>query len=829
VKVRALNPLVLAAEDSTQSLVFSVQPTSGVVNADLATQPILQFRYSSGSVVNRTDTVTLTAYSDSTCQTLALGTLNSASRAATAGTATFTGVDYSIAETIYLQASSGTLTSACSNAIVIAPPFGALTSTVAGANAQWVETADLNRDGILDLVVAEQNVNQFSVWMGVGNGTFAAKVNYATGGGTDPRSVRVADLDRDGDLDLVICYWTTRVLGIWLNNGSGVFAAIASVGNGTASMFHPAIVDVNGDGILDIVAPRFNTTNMAVHMGVGNGTFGVAANYGTNTLPVYVESGDFDSDGDADILVSSFNTTNLAYLANNGNGTFAAKVNIAVAGIENGVIRTADLNHDGNLDFIVADEVNQTIGVFLGNGNGTFAARVDYNTSATGQPGGRIMVALVFDVNKDGALDIVLNAQNPDVVDVLYGVGDGTFGTPAGDIAQVTGSFGLTAGDFNQDGQKDLAGIGMTGGVLSVHLANPVSLPGTFTMQSSFSTIAEPRDTIAADMNQDGNLDLLVASSSAGANLLRLHPGAGDGTFAAGSSFSLGAASVTNTNIIRLATADFDGDGDLDVASVIADSNFLTVAMGDGAGSFAAAATYASGTDPRHLAIGDFDRDGDVDVAVANHDTNNASIFINNGAGVFAAAVNYATANTPKAIAVGDVNRDGILDLAVSTDNANVSTLLGVGNGTFAAANSYAAPANGADITLEDVDRDGMPDLIVAQGASGRVTVYLGDGSGAYNTSADYVTSQTTENLGLGDFDSDGDLDVACTLTSGTEKFTTFRNNGSGVYASQADLATSAATPQGLAQGDFNHDGKIDFATASWGASVIRVFLGDSW
>jgi hypothetical protein len=788
---------------------------------------VVEIRDANGvKVANSTLTVTLTAFTDIGCTTTAaVGTLNGGSMAAVAGVATFTSVDYSKAETIYLKAASGALTTACSNALAPKAYFLTAASSATGTNPQLIETGDFNRDGYLDMAISEQDSNQFSVWMGAGDGTFAAKVNYATGGGTGPRGVRAGDLDNDGDLDLVVPYFTTRNVGIWLNNGSGVFSAGTALGDGTGGTLLPAVDDMNGDGKLDIVAPRVLTANMRVFLGVGDGTFAAGVDYATNAQPLYALAADFDHDGDKDILVNSFSSVNLAYLANNGNGTFAAKVNKGVGASQNGQLFAADLNKDGHLDVVVCEESSQTVGVMLGAGNGNFAAKVAYTTSATG--GGataKVIGAAIRDVNKDGKLDIVVSLRTPNQIEVLLGIGDGTFGAAASSTAQLTNAFGFASADFNRDGEDDIASASTDGNV-AILLAAPFNLLGTFTAQTAVTTIAEPRDVITDDFNTDGKLDIAVASSSAGASLLRIHTGVGNGTFNAGVDFDLGPSSAVNTNMVRLAKADFNEDGKMDVANIVADSDQMSVMMGTGTASFGAATTYATGTNPRNLAVGDVDNDGDIDIAVANRGSNNVSVFINNGTGVFAAAVNYATDTSPVSVAIADVNRNGKLDLAVSTASAKTSILLGAGNGTFAAASSYTASADGGDIQVLDVTRDGKPDLIVAQGSAGVVTVYPGDGTGAYSTRNSTSVAQTVENIGLGDFDVDGDTDVACTLTSGTERFTTLPNDGTGTLGTPVNI-TSGNVPQGLATGDFNSDGALDFVTAAWGDSQYQVFLG---
>ncbi len=83
--------------------------------------------------------------------------------------------------------------------------------------------ADVNGDGQPDLVVANSGSNNVSVLLGNGNGTFQSAVNYATG--SEPSAVAVADVNGDGHPDLVVTNFGSNTVSVLLNNGSGTFQA----------------------------------------------------------------------------------------------------------------------------------------------------------------------------------------------------------------------------------------------------------------------------------------------------------------------------------------------------------------------------------------------------------------------------------------------------------------------------------------------------------------------------------------------------------------------------------------------------------------------------
>jgi len=204
-------------------------------------------------------------------------------------------------------------------------------------NPQGITTADLNEDGILDLVVANASSNNVSVLLGngtngTGDGTFAPAVNYATG--QTPVAVVVGDFNSDGRRDLAVANNNalSNSVSILLGNGTG------AIGNGTfaAAVNVPAgqnptglaTGDFNQDGITDLAVAGNTGTGVSILVGngsggVGNGTFAPAVSYpcGTSTRDVVV--GDFNNDGRADILAAGASGNGMVFLFGNGTGTVA--------------------------------------------------------------------------------------------------------------------------------------------------------------------------------------------------------------------------------------------------------------------------------------------------------------------------------------------------------------------------------------------------------------------------------------------------------------------------------------------------------------------------
>src|SRR5678815_2402226 len=128
--------------------------------------------------------------------------------------------------------------------------------------------------------------------------------------------------------------------------------------------------------------------------------------------------------------------------------------------------------------------------------------------------------------------------------------------------------------------------------------------------------------------------------------------------------FDAGPASATGGGPLAIAVGDLDGDGKTDLVVANADSNTVSVLLGNGDGSFKPQVAYASGNDPQSVALGDFDNDGKPDIIVANRGSGTVSLLSGNGDGTFRPQRVFAAGFGPDADAPGDFAGNGRLDLA---------------------------------------------------------------------------------------------------------------------------------------------------------------------
>ncbi|MFZ3341715.1 MAG: FG-GAP-like repeat-containing protein [Terriglobales bacterium] len=325
----------------------------------------------------------------------------------------------------------------------LASQMYATAGSCAGNIVESVAAGDVSGDGKQDVVAAIINSsnagcqnNAVAVVLGSGNGKFKKPVYYSTGVTAQAYEIRLADLNHDGLLDIVTSNGDGS-LSVLLNKGKGKFGTAivsTSLTSEYANYGDLAIADFNGDGFPDIAVSTWGTQQVFyVLLGNGNGTFGAAAAI-TNTYgyaPVGIVAGDFNNDGRMDLAIDTSDSA-VCGAPNLGNAAFAVYLGDGHGDFSGGALTctqseyptrpvTADFNRDGKLDLFIPMEQNsygdETAGpaVYQGNGDGTFtrAGNFEGEPSQLYYTGAVDVDAVVADFNNDGQPDIaVLDNDN---------------------------------------------------------------------------------------------------------------------------------------------------------------------------------------------------------------------------------------------------------------------------------------------------------------------------------------------------------------------------------------------------------------------------------
>jgi hypothetical protein len=321
---------------------------------------------------------------------------------------------------------------------------------------------------------------------------------------------------------------------------------------------------------------------------------------------------------------------------------------------------------------------------------------------------------------------------------------------------------------------------------------------------------------IGGDFNADGNADLASLDYNDGVVNVRL--GAGAGLFQTAVSYGVG------TEPTSVAVGDVNGDGIPDLVVTNSGNNTVSVLLGSTDGTFLTAVSHAVGGGPQMVAIGDFNGDGKADLAVANSGDNDVSVLLGNGDGTFQIPADYTVGASPVSLVVGDFNGDGNADLAVvNADSDTVSVLLGTGNGAFATQVTNPVGSHPASIATASFRGNGISDLVVANYQDNTVSVLLGNGNGTFANQATYATGQTPQAVTTGDFNGDGNIDIGA-ANSGNNTVSVFLGRGDGTFATQAAWSVGS-DPVSLTAGDFDGDGRTSLATANFGSNNVSVLM----
>jgi len=653
----------------------------------------------------------------------------------------------------------------------------------------------------------------------------------------DPASIAVADLNGDGIPDLV--YDTQNVNAI----GSTLHVLLGKAGGGYADTQDFAlpggicctinIADVTGDGIPDLVLGGGDsaTAIIATLPGNGDGTFGApVVSFFTppsgGSYPITATTmgiGDINGDGAADLVIGDPQNDALYIMAGNNTGGFQYIGRIS-DGSGPSKVYLRDLNGDGSLDIVALGPLGGSVMVCLGKGDGTFASGTTYSLGA-----GAENMALV-DLDGDGHPDIVAvayqnsvnNSQGGDALVFLHGNPDGTFAAAQVLVGPLNGTL-IDVADYNGDGVPDLLVENQVGVGVLLGKPNLTFVPMVSYVSGASSTLPGdflPGTVAFGDFTSSGHRDIAMAVEGGIVELM----GNGDGTFDSVPFYDLG------EKVGGAAVADFNADGNPDIA-VTVPAEYPRVLLGNGDGTFRLSpdpnTSYGSSQPSTEIASADFTGTHDEDL-VADSSGGSVSpgtpeVYFGNGDGTFAAPEQETSAST----FVADLNGDGIDD-TVSLASGEITALLGQANGTFTTVTTpLRNPTFSAIVAVGDINGDGKPDLVISDISGLEIWLGNGDGTFTYKDTLQPPNAQWTSvsngSAAIADLDGDGKPDlVISSPTTSPQQLLIFYGDGDGTFQAPVSRPLSHSYTA-LTVTDVNGDGKPDLIlNDSAGIAVIR-------
>lgn len=538
-------------------------------------------------------------------------------------------------------------------------------------------------------------------------------------------------------------------------------------------------------------------------------------------------------------------------------------------------VATGDFNGDTKLDLAVAHTADNTVSILINAGNGTFQPAVPYAIGEPIQ--GDVFVGYFDgDTKLDLFLPAGGTSNNNYTTHpvILRGNGDGTFQAPL--VSSSFGpSRGWAIGEFNGDNKLDLVSTNPGAGTVSVLRGNgDGTFQAALVSPQLFGY---SRWVTAADFNHDGKTDLAVANGighglQTGNAQLTILLGNGNGTFHPGGNYAspqVGDEDAT-INPEDVTTADVNGDGQIDV--IVSNYSYnINVYLGNGDGTFQPARGVTTGEYPRSVTVVDVNGDGKMDLVVANVGINqggaefakegpqpgSVAVLLGNGDGTYLAPIQYTPFEYPGWAAVGDFNGDNRPDLAVTRvrDGHTVNVMLnqpptphpivvGAGAGGSPLVRVYDADGSlrfhflaysarfrgGVRVAAGDVNGDGVDDIITAAGPGGAPHVRVFDGKTSHEIRGFFAYAPAFTGgvwVAAGDVNNDGYADVITGAGAGGGPQVRVFDGKTGAiltgFFAYAPTFTGGVT---VAAGDENGDLKAEIITGveSRGGPQVRVY-----
>ncbi len=682
-------------------------------------------------------------------------------------------------------------------------PPTVLTGGEATNGARSVAAADLDGDGDHDLVCASEFGSTLSIFWQVRDGTFDPTPMSLGGPTVTPGAycVSAADIDRDGDVDIVSANIDGDTLTVFWQSRAGAFDAAPTVLGSPATTDGAKFVvvaDVDQDGRPDLVCANEQANTLSVFWQIAAGAFDpVAAVLGGSDAtrgPRGLAVADLDHDGDFDVASANELSDTLSIFWQTAARSFDPAPTLLVVGLNQGVVDgpvsvvAADVDLDGDLDLTSSNIWNDTLSVYWQTAAGVFDPKP---AVLGGGPPYIESCVVVADVDGDRDLDLVSANESTGALRIWRQSSRGSVAPTPQIIAglpTIDGPLSLSVADVDQDGDLDIVSANRWSNTLTAYrqlgagVFDPVPV-----LAGGYPAINAPCSTQAIDVDGDGDLDLVAADFEA--DQLTVFRQLSSGTFEQ-TPIVLGGEPTINTPQC-VEAADVDGDGGLDLVSANLDSHSLTVFWHSAIGDFDPLPTVVSGwpiLGPAWVTTADVDRDGDLDLVSANG---------------FSSALAISWQTAPRVF-------DPLPTLV--TDFSEFDGPLFV--------------------TASDVDRDGDVDLVSANRFSHTLKVFWQTAAGSFDPVPSrlggFPTIQEPHSVATADFDGDGDLDLISANYLG-DTLSVFWQQAAGVFDPVPLIVGSFPSlngPRFVEAVDVDLDGDLDLVSANFDGKNVTVFWG---
>lgn len=688
---------------------------------------------------------------------------------------------------------------------------------------QFIQISDINSDGQKDVLAISNRGSSIVWWKQELDGSFA-RFEEIISLTSSIRDIKSADLDNDGDLDLVVA---DRSHINWYENEGNINFSEAQLLSEVDNARNIYAADLDNNGSVDVIYTSIGDDDkIAWYSNDGNANFGEESIIKSNVSVRELDIVDLDEDGNLDIL--SAENVSIVWYNNEGEGNFSLPKFI---GFDSGIqttVNTADMDMDGDLDIITTLGFNSTIIWYENDGTEEFSQKHDLLI-----PIYQYTDLDIADIDMDGDTDIFVT--DDEYGKIVWYANDGT--GLAFEEKPVTTTVGGYANsyvtDLNQDGQLDI--FATTNERIVWYKNNGGG--ELFEEKFIYMQHEKANEVYAVDLDNDGNQDILSASFSTDNILWYKNDGTGD--------FYEPYIVPTQINKINnIHPTDLDMDGDIDILVAAGDKSITVTELNeeyaddlgegqifwienDANGNLIEQHTIWDQTGTHTVLSADFDQDGDMDVLanattvtyiqqysfdgishrlawfenLENNDTWEQHILFEAGG-----LVHWNTIDGIEDIAIVDVDTDGYPDI-VGRYSGEIIWYKNSSTGVFDSLQTLI-PNSGSIIPV-DLNKDGKTDILSFDYRNNQIVWYEKEGATSFLESKIIATQiERPSNLYTTDIDEDGDMDIF--LATSENGIIWYENGGNELFSEQRTISSPNQDITSIIAVDLNKDEKLD-------------------